>query len=371
MISNKIYFSFLTGLTAISFLSCKKDSTTEVRPFRQDIQEWVFAPGQIEWDDMYNLTAQTDGILIGADGDIGDIVTKGQVFALVDNRSSIINTGTSRQQLEIAEENVSSKAPALLQLKENIRFAEDKYMQDKTQADRYERLFQSQSISRLEYENVGLAAKNSLASLEALKKQYDILMQQARQQKIVSKGQLKNNEIVKAYNKILVLNDGTIIKKLKNTGDFVRRGDVIATVANSKKIEIVLTIDENSIKKIQTGQPATIRLNTDKDKIYKGKVSEILSAFDANSQSFICKIKLDEFLPKEINIYATPLEGNILTGEKKNALLIPREYMGYGNSVLLSGQDKKTNIKTGIISTDFVEVISGLTENDILRPLKP
>ena len=52
-------------------------------------------------------------------------------------------------------------------------------------------------------------------------------------------------------------------------------------------------------------------------------------------------------------------------------LLIPREYVGYGNKVNIKGKDEHVIIKTGIISSDYVEVLGGLTLNDILLPLKP
>ena len=80
---------------------------------------------------------------------------------------------------------------------------------------------------------------------------------------------------------------------------------------------------------------------------------------------------MTDTLPASSNIFGTPLEGNILVGEKKNALLIPREYMGYGNKVMLKGQDTALIIKTGIVSTDYVEVLEGITANDILAPVKP
>jgi multidrug efflux pump subunit AcrA (membrane-fusion protein) len=358
-------------LAAISATACKNKENQEIKPIVQDIQEWVFAPGQIEWDDMYNLTAQTDGILLDANYDIGTVIKKGNLFARIDNQSSLINTGTSKEQLVIADENLSDKSPAIQQLKQNISFAESKYQQDKVQAERYERLYKNESIAKVEYENAKLTSENSLSNLNALRKQLDVILQQSRQQKIITKGQLKNNQIMQSYNQIKVLADGTIIKKLKSTGDFVRRGEVIAVVANPSKVEIVLTIDESSIYRVKTGQPATIRLNSEKDKTYKGKISQILPAFDVNSQSFVCKIILEEALNSMKNIYGTPLEGNILVGEKKQALLIPREYMGYGNKVLLKDRDTAMVIKTGIISTDFVEVLSGINTNDILIPIKP
>ena len=231
-------------LAAISATACKNKENQEIKPIVQDIQEWVFAPGQIEWDDMYNLTAQPDGILLDANYDIGTVIKKGNLFARIDNQSSLINTGTSKEQLVIADENLSDKSPAIQQLKQNISFAESKYQQDQVQAERYERLFKNESIAKVEYENVKLTAENSLSNLNALRKQLDVILQQSRQQKITTKGQLKNNQVVQGYNKIPVINDGTIISKFKSTGDYARKGDLLATVANPEKIEIVLTIDE-------------------------------------------------------------------------------------------------------------------------------
>lgn len=358
-------------LSALFILSCKSKENVEVKPVHQDIQEWVFAPGQIEWDDNYNLTAQTDGILMSADYDIGTVVKKGSVIATIDNKVNVLNTSTAADQLAIANENLSSDAPALQQLKQNITFAEAKYQQDKLQAERYERLLKTESIAKIEYENAKLSAENAFTTLNALKKQYNLLFQQAKQQKIVTKGQLKNNQVVQSYNNIVVINDGSIIKKYKSTGDYVRKGDIIATVANPNKLEIVLTIDESSIHRVKLGQETKIQLNTDKTKTYTGKVIEILSTFDKETQSFICKVLMTENMPLESNIYGTPLEGNILVGEKKNALLIPRELMGYGNKVMIKGGESSITIKTGIVSTDYVEVLEGISTEDILVPFKP
>ena len=81
-------------LVVITVVSCKNDENQEVKPFIQDIREWVFAPGQIEWDDVYNLTAQTDGILLDANYDIGTLAKEGSIIARVYNNSSLINSST-------------------------------------------------------------------------------------------------------------------------------------------------------------------------------------------------------------------------------------------------------------------------------------
>jgi multidrug efflux pump subunit AcrA (membrane-fusion protein) len=357
----------LATITVLTLFSCGKSE--EIQPINQDIKELVFASGQLEWDNSYNLTAQTDGVLQNANFEVGNTVAKGKIIATIDNEINKINAETSQEQLVISNENLTSNAPALLQIEQNIQFAESKYLQDKKQAERYERLNQQNIGSKVEYENAQLAAKNSLSNLNSLKKQHRVILQQARQQQITTKGQLKNNQVLKKYNSIIVTESGTVIKKLKNNGDYVKKGEVIATIANQTKVEAVLNVDENSIGKVKLQQTVFVKLNTNKNDILNGKVSEILSAFDQQTQSFICKVTFDK--PIENSLFGTQLEANIFVGEKKNALLIPRNYVGFGNKVNIKGKEESIIIKPGIISTEYVEVLDGVTKDDILLPLKP
>ncbi len=341
----------------------------EIQPITQDIKELVFASGQLEWDNSYNLTAQTDGVIQNTNFEVGNVVSKGKVLATIDNPINQINSEVAQEQLVISNQNVSINAPALQQMEQNIQIAESKYLQDKKNAERYERLNQNNIGSKVEYENAQLTAKNALLNWNGLKKQYALLLQQAKQQQIATKGQLKNNQVLKNYNSIVAVESGTVIKKFKNNGDYVKKGDVIAIIGDQQKVEAVLNVDENSIGKVKLGQTVFVKLNTNKNVVYNGKVTEILSAFDTQSQSFICKVTFDEALANPL--FGTQLEANIFIAEKKNALLIPRNYLGFGNKVNVKGQDESVIIKTGIISTEYVEVLDGIDKNMVLLPLKP
>lgn len=357
----------IATISIVFLLSC--NNKEEIQPINQDIKELVFASGQLEWDDSYNLSAQTDGILQNVSFEVGNKVSKGKVIATINNEISIINAEIAQEQIAISNQNISSNSPALLQLEQNIQFAESKYLQDKKLAERYDRLNQQNFCSKVEYENAQLNAKNSLSNLNSLKKEYKVILQQAKQQQIATKGQLKNNQILKKYNSIVVLESGTVIKRFKTNGDYVKKGEVIATIANQEKVEGVLNVDENSIDKVKIGQTVFVRLNTSKNISFKGKISEILSAFDSQSQSFICKMTFDK--PFTNSLFGIQLEANILVGVKKNALLIPKKYMGFGNKVNVKGKDENVIIETGIISTEYVEVLGGIDKNTILLPLKP
>lgn len=360
------HIKILAFLISLTLLSCKNEKG--VKPIVQDIKELVFASGTIDWKNSYNLTAQTDGILSGVTFESGNFVTKGEELAKIDNPTNLINTETTKEQLAINIENLSDNAPALQQLKQNISFAETKYAQDKLQAERYERLYEKQSIAKAELENFQLAAQNSLSNLNALKKNYEQIQQQAKQSYIATKGQLENNKTIQQYNKIVVPQTGTIIQKLKTNGDYVKKGDIIAIIADNKQVEALLNVDETSIGKIKIGQPVYIKLNTDNSKIYNAKITEILPAFDEKSQSYICKAVFDDALT--FGFYGAQLEANVFTNEKKDALLIPRDLMDFGNRVNLKGEKEYVTIKTGIISSDYVEVLEGLTKEDELLPLR-
>lgn len=357
----------LAILILVILSSCGKSE--EIKPINQDIKELVFASGALEWDDSYNLMAQTDGILQNANFEVGDLVAKGKTIGVLDNEINKINAKVAQEQLVISNENITSTAPALMQLEQNIQFAESKYLQDRKQAERHDRLYQQHIGSKVEFENAQLAAKNSLTNLNSLKKQYRVILQQAKQQQIANRGQLESNLVQKNYNTIIVTESGTIIKKLKNNGDYVKKGEIIATIANQSKVEGVLNIDENSIGKVKIGQTVYVKLNTNKNNLLIGKVSEIFSAFDQQTQSFICKIIFNK--PIENSIYGTQLEANILVGEKKNALLVPRNYVGFGNKVNVKGKDQAIIIKSGIVSTEYIEVLEGIKKDDVLLPLKP
>lgn len=360
------YKFIITLIFSTILFSCSNEK--ETKPIVQDIKELVFASGTLEWDNSYNLTAQTDGVLTNVNFEIGDSVSAGKILAKIDNNTNVINSQTAKEQLTINLQNLSSNSPALQQIQQNINFATAKYKQDKLQAERYERLYQSQSVAKAEYENYKLTAENSLSNLNALQKNYAQLLQQAKQSYIATKGQLENSKIAQQYNQITASQNGTVIEKLRNNGDFVKKGDVIATIANAKLIQAVLNVDETNIGKIAIGQPVYIKLNTDESKIYTGKIKEILTSFDQKSQSFICKAVFDE--PVNLTFYGTQLEANIFIKEKKNALLIPRNLMDFGNKVNVKGKKESVIIKTGIISSEFVEVLGGITKDDVILPLK-
>jgi multidrug resistance efflux pump len=352
---------------SLAFVACGGNKQ-EIQPVRKNITETVFASGSIEAIDKYNLSAQTEGYLLDLFVQDGDSVSTGQLLARIDNSSTEAQAASTQQQLALAEQNVSANGPALKELENNIAFAEKKVAQDKLVFERYSRLIVSDAASTIQLESSKLNYENSVSNLNALKERYKSVKQQAEMSKLVLQASAKTQQNAAQFNELKALENGKVAKILKKKGDFIRKGDAIAQMANMNTLVAKLNLDENSIEKVKIGQTAHIRLNTSKDQVIEGTVLRIYPLFDEPSQSYLVDVKFNS--PLNFNVLGTRLEANIDISTKENVLLIPRNYLSFSETVLVKGEEDPRKVKVGIRSTEYVEILEGLSESDVLQPIK-
>lgn len=358
--NHKIIILFIN---IILFSSCGK-KVEETKPIRKDVTETVFASGIVEAKNTYTLKAQTDGYLSAVNFEEGDLVNSGTILAVVDNKENSFNNESAKDLYDIAQSNTQNNAPALLQAQNNIAINKHKMQQDFLQYERYKKLWNENSVAKIDFENAELQYQTSKANYESSLENYKLIKQQANQQ-VISNKTLKNvNNTILSKNQIKAVVSGKIYKKYKQIGDYVSRGEAIALIGDSEELYAKVNVDEGNISKVKIGQEALIQLNTSKNKIYKGKVSEIYPSFDEASQSFICKITFSQ--PIEFNVVNTQLQSNIIVGFTKNALLIPRNYIDFGGNVQVKGKKGKIKVETKFVSNEWVQVIKGIDDNTIL-----
>jgi multidrug resistance efflux pump len=358
---------FFTPIIFLSLLSCGGEKE-EIQPIRTNITETVFASGSIEAIDKYNLSAQTEGYLLELFVQDGDSVSAGQLLARIDNSSTEAQAASTQQQLAIAVQNVTANGPALKELESNISFAEKKVIQDKLIYERYSRLIASDAASTIQFENSKLNYENSVANLNALKERYKSVKQQAEMSKLALQATAKTQSNAAFFNEVKALENGKVAKIFKKKGDFIRKGDAIAMLANMNTLVAKLNLDENSIAKVQIGQNVHLRLNATKDELIEGKVIRIYPLFDEASQSYLVDVSFNT--PLQFNVLGTRLEANIDISTKEKVLLIPRSYLSFSETVLVKGEKEPRKVKVGIRSTEYVEILEGLSESDFLQPLK-
>lgn len=350
-------------VTAFLLASCGK-KTQETTPIRKDVIETVFASGILEAKNTYTLKAQTDGYLTAVNFEEGNFVSAGKILAIVNNKESGLNQESARELYTIAQSNAQNNAPALSQAQNSIQINKQKMEQDFVQYQRYQKLWESNSVAKIDFENAELQYKTSKATYESSLENYKQLKIQANQQVISNKVAKDVNSVALSKNQIKAVQSGKVFKKYKQIGDYVTRGEAIALIGEPTNIYAKVNIDESNVGKIKVGQEALVQLNTNNEKTYKATVAEIYPSFDEATQSFVCKITFNE--PLDFTIVKTQLQSNIVVSVTKNALLIPRNFVDFGGNVQIKGQEGKVKITTKFASSNWVQVLSGISDNTVL-----
>ena len=161
----------------------------------------------------------------------------------------------------------------------------------------------------------------------------------------------------------IIVNQGSI-----TVGQNVTPNDLIGQVVDFSEKAFDATIDESDIGQIQIGQNAKVTLNAYGDTEFNGKVTEIKPTTVTDSTGAITvtvKIQIDD--SRITNIYGLNGNANIITRAKENVLIIPQDALIDDSHVYIKdskGKPEKREIQTGIKSDTDVEILSGLNEGD-------
>lgn len=348
------------ALTAL-LASCAQQDTT--LPVRKNIEEAVFASGHVEQVNNYTVSAKVEGILLAFPIKEGDSVTKNDVIAIIENDVQNNQLQDAVVVYQDAVSKASPSSPQLQSIQTQIDQAKQQLAFDKENYLRYKGLWEKKSVSQLDYEKAELQYKASLNNLRALEKNYQDV--QNSLELSVQRSQVQVNtqaSLLKDY-KLTSGESGKVIHVFKKQGELVRRGEPLANIG-SGDYRIKLFVAEDDITKVSIGQSVAVHINTYPDQAFSAKITKVYPGFDQAEQSYVVEAQFDR-LPEKM-FAGTQLQANIETGRRKDVLVIPREYLSKGTYVLLQNGEEK-QIETGSKNSAWVEVVSGLTEQDVIK----
>ncbi|MFP9100504.1 efflux RND transporter periplasmic adaptor subunit [Flavobacterium sp. RHBU_24] len=354
--------AILTLLTAF-VVSCGKKEAETTTPKYAPVTEAVFAPGHLEATGQFTLTALNDGYITDVPVEEGDTVTTGQLILQQDNATAAITQDAASENLQITAQQAASNSAILQQLKAQLSSANQKVQNYKEQLDRMQRLYASRSVAKVDLDNAQLAYDNALNDATGIKKNIENTRLTLQQSLIDSKSQQRTAAVNNAYYSIKSPGNYTVYSLLKRKGDLVKKGEAVAVLGNAS-LMVVLDIDEASIAKVRLGQVVLVELNTEKGRTHTASVSKIYPAFNQEAQSYTIEAAFTK--PQAGLINGTLLQANIIVDKKEKALLIPRSSLSPDGKVLVKREKEMdtVQVKTGIIATDWVEVLDGLSLQD-------
>lgn len=345
---------------ATMFLSCRQQESTT--PVRKNIKEAVFASGHIEQENQYTVSATVEGIIMSVLAKEGSSVTKGEVIATVKSDVPGKQLEDARLVYNNATSSATANAPQLQQIKAQINQAQKQLELDKENYKRYQDLFAKKSVSQLDFEKAELqyhASQNNLLALQKNYKEAEDALKLNEQRSLV---QVNIQKSVLSDYRFTTTLSGTVISVFKKQGELIRRGEAIAEIGSGAYI-IKLFVSEDDIAKVNPGQAVAVNINTFPNTVFQAKVTKIYPAFDEKEQSYVLEARFEQLPGKMFS--GTQLQANIEAGIRKNVLVIPTSYLLNESYVKLENGEK-IKIVTGSMNSDWTEVVSGITEKDVV-----
>jgi HlyD family secretion protein len=350
-------------LLCIALYSCQKGQP-KIKPTVEDITESVYASGIVKSKNQYEVFSTVNGIVKEILVEEGDTVKAGAPIMKIFNKTSTLNERNAALAAEYAK--VSANRQKLEELKMAIDLARSKMKNDSLLLRRQQNLWEQNIGSRIELEQKQLNYDNSVNAYNSAKVRYDDLKRQLELNANQSKINLEISSTMADEYIIKSEVNGKVYSLLKEKGELVNSQSPIALVGDYKNFTLELQVDEYDIARIKENQKVYISMDSYKGKVFEAVVSKINPMMNDRTKSFTVE---GTFLTSPPVLYPfLTAEANIVIQTKKNALTIPRNLL-VDESFVITEENGKTPVVTGLRDYERVEILSGISREDIL--LKP
>jgi multidrug efflux pump subunit AcrA (membrane-fusion protein) len=319
---------------------------------QQSVPDLYEATGTVRSVTSSMINAQIGGTVLEMRVKAGDHVKRGQILAVLDDRSPRAQLMAAEAGVVEASEGRAEIGQALQAAAADRQFAEATYK-------RYQGLLDKNSVSRQEFESAEARYKAALANeraLEAKKKQVAARAEQARSQR-------ENAQTVFSYSRVVSPIDGVVTAKAVDAGTVVMPGSPLVTVEDPTRYRLEASLPEQFLPKVSLGMRVAVKTESG---TLDGRVTEIVPAADVASRTFLVKVDLPRECDCRSGQYGT---ASFAAGEAKR-LTVPRralvEFGGLEGVYVVNAQGAAEYrlVKTGKDLGERVEIVSGLAEGD-------
>lgn len=345
-------------LIVFTFYSCK-NKQEQAQATVEDISESVYASGTVKSKNQYQVFSTVNGIIQDILVNEGELVNKGTPIIRILNVASKLNAENAQLAANVANANQDK----LNELKANIEIAKIKMKNDSVLASRQKILWAQQVGTLVELEQREFVYKNSLTSYEVALLRYNDVKKQLSASAQQSINNLQISSTIQDDFTIKSEIDGKLYSVLKEKGELVSPLSPLAVIGSANDFYLELQVDEYDITKIKKGQKIVLTLNSYKNQVFEAKVEKINSIMNERSRSFTVEAS---FVVAPPTLYPNlSTEANIIIQSKQNVLTIPRSFL-IDDSFVLNDDNEKIKVVVGLKDYQKVEILGGITANDII-----
>ena len=328
-------------LASIALASCAGESENNKKAKKQQpiavtvnianktATNFVHASGKVESTETAVISTRLMGFITKINVRPGDRVKKGQLLATISNGDILAKHAQAGAMVTESEAALSDA---------------------KKDYERYQQLYEQQSASVKEFENIALHYNSVKAKTEA-----------ARQMQ-------KEAEAMLAYSHLTAPFSGVVTQRNADEGSMANPGMPILVLEQAGSYQVNTFVSENDISKIKTGAAAEIVIKSTGQNI-QGTVSEVSPSSRMNGGQYLVKVRIDQTGKQGLfaGMYAhVAISSSAVKSSDEERLLVPGKALvkrdqlhglytvSDGNTALLRW------VTVGKTYGDQVEVLSGL-----------
>ncbi len=306
-----------------------------VHPKIQNIQKTVFGVGNVDAQNRYSISSQVGAKILFLQVQEGDYVKEGETLVKLDS----VDLPTKIEAKKLSIEKINSDIKSL---NDELLISKSKLTLDLKTYKRYKNLRAQGFVSKSEFDKVESAYSISKSNYQLTKRKIDSL-------KIAKESAKKDLEALQtklALYTIYAPVDGYIISKYAQESDVVLPSKPILTIINAKDVWVKIFVDEKLSGSVKIGDSADIKLRSNPNIVYKGKVAKIELKSDPITLEREIDIRFNKVpIPFFINEQA---DATIYTTKLHNVATLPSKVLIYRNGELgiLVKSGKKSHFKS-------------------------
>lgn len=323
-------------LAGISFTSCgnkSADKDAAVAAAKPDVKVEKAIKQLVPQTEVYTATVESDvknnispnapmrieRILV----DVGDMVSKGQVVAILD--------ASNIQQVKLQLDNQKAV-----------------YANQQVEFNRIAELYKVGGVSKSDFDMAKVQLDGMKAQIDVLNTQYN---------------QLSTNTQLRAPI------SGYVTARNYDNGDMYG-GQPILTIEQTNPVKLIINVSENFYKKVKRGMPANITLDAYEDEQFDGKVTIVAPMVNATTHTFPVEITISNPAQKvRPGMFA---RANLNFGDENNVVvpdLAVVKQIGSGDRYVYVYKDGKVSynkVELGRHLQDKYEILSGVEDGDMV-----
>lgn len=365
-------------LAALFLTSCKSDYQASARQGRGDNKparqvktavvsetpfgETVKANGTLAAYEQTTVSVKVPGRVRMISVDLGSVVSRGQVIALVDSedyrlrvQQAEASLAQARARLGLAPDGTDDRVDP--EQTATVRQARAVLDEARHSRDRAARLVEQGVIAKAEFDSVNATFKVAEGryqdAYEEIRNRQGILAQR-RSELALARQQLKDTAVVAPL-------DGIVQEKRTSIGEFLAAGSPVVNIVRMDPLRLRAEIPERESLTVHTGQDVRVTVEGDPI-VYVGKIMRLSPVIAEQNRMLVVEADVRNNGKLRPGSFA---HAEIVTNDAKMAVTVPNNaivtFAGIEKVIVIqNGKALEKPITTGRRSPDFTEIVAGI-----------